>query len=132
MNKVITGLEHLLQNPQPYLRGNRIGLVINHTSIDSQGRLSTEQFQSAPEIELTKLFAPEHGLYGVDQDMMMPFARIDTLFGRLDGHAVGHQADFDGITDAGTVGRLTDGDRHGPGQGRPGTQQQHENHNNQF
>ena len=70
MNKVITGLEHLLQNPQPYLRGNRIGLVINHTSIDSRGRLSTEQFQSAPKIELTKLFAPEHGLYGVDQDMI--------------------------------------------------------------
>jgi uncharacterized protein YbbC (DUF1343 family) len=70
VNKVITGLENLLQNPQSYLRGSRIGLVINHTSIDSQGRLSTQHFQSAPKIELKKLFAPEHGLYGIDQDMI--------------------------------------------------------------
>ncbi len=81
MSKVITGLEVLLQNPQTYLRGNSVGLVINHTSIDSQGRLSTEHFQSAPDINLKKLFAPEHGLYGVDQDMIHVRDSRDSISG---------------------------------------------------
>lgn len=69
MSHVKTGLDRLLADPFRYLKGRRVGLVANHTSVAADGRYSFLHFQEHPEIELVKLFAPEHGLYGVAQDM---------------------------------------------------------------
>ncbi|MCH7651173.1 MAG: DUF1343 domain-containing protein [Nitrospinae bacterium] len=69
MNKVTTGLDRLLAEPNNYLKGKRIGLVVNHTSVAGDGVPSFIHFHRHPDFELVKLFAPEHGLYGVDQDM---------------------------------------------------------------
>lgn len=69
MSHVKTGLDRLLAEPFHYLKGRRVGLVANHTSVAADGRYSFLHFQEHPEIELVKLFAPEHGLYGVAQDM---------------------------------------------------------------
>jgi uncharacterized protein YbbC (DUF1343 family) len=70
MKKVTTGLERLLAEPKKYLKGNRIGLVVNHTSVADDGLPSFIHFHRHKDFELAKLFAPEHGLYGVDQDMV--------------------------------------------------------------
>jgi uncharacterized protein YbbC (DUF1343 family) len=70
MKKVTTGLERLLSEPQKYIKGNRIGLVVNHTSVTEDGLPSFVHFHRHKDFQLVKLFAPEHGLYGVDQDMV--------------------------------------------------------------
>jgi uncharacterized protein YbbC (DUF1343 family) len=47
------------------LKGKRVGLITNHTGIDSQLRSTIELFlERAPDIKLSALFAPEHGLTG--------------------------------------------------------------------
>lgn len=47
------------------LKGKRVGLVTNHTGIDSGWRSTMERFIThVPKIQLCALFAPEHGIYG--------------------------------------------------------------------
>ncbi len=70
MKKVTPGLERLLAEPGKYLKGNHIGLVVNHTSVAEDGVPSFIHFHRHKDFNLVKLFAPEHGLYGVDQDMV--------------------------------------------------------------
>jgi uncharacterized protein YbbC (DUF1343 family) len=44
----------------------RIGLLTNQTGLDAQGRRTIDILRnSIPEITLTKLFSPEHGIFGV-------------------------------------------------------------------
>ena len=47
----------------------RIGLLSNQTGLDSRGRRTIDILtHSLPEVSLTKLFSPEHGLYGQHDD----------------------------------------------------------------
>jgi uncharacterized protein YbbC (DUF1343 family) len=47
------------------LKGKRVGLVTNHTGVNSSMRSTIDLFlDHAPEITLAALFAPEHGLNG--------------------------------------------------------------------
>jgi uncharacterized protein YbbC (DUF1343 family) len=47
------------------LKGKRVGLITNHTGVDSNMRSTIDLFlDSAPAIKLAALFAPEHGLTG--------------------------------------------------------------------
>lgn len=69
MKRVTPGLERLLADPEKYLHGSTLGLVVNQTSLTSDGRSSIAQFNTHNLFKLSALFAPEHGLYGVDQDM---------------------------------------------------------------
>jgi len=76
-----TGLDILLAHPKRYLKGTRIGLVCNHTSLAADGRHSWVHAHRHSEIELTALFAPEHGLYGVAQDMETVNQATETVTG---------------------------------------------------
>lgn len=69
MSKISTGLDNLLSKTDSLLKGKRIGLVVNHTSLASDHRHSIDHFHNNKHCDLIKIFAPEHGLYGVDQDM---------------------------------------------------------------
>ncbi|MCH8157637.1 MAG: DUF1343 domain-containing protein [Nitrospinae bacterium] len=69
MKRVTLGLDRLLAEPEQYLRGRTFGLLVNQTSQTGDGRPAIPQFRNHNRFELTTLFAPEHGLYGVDQDM---------------------------------------------------------------
>jgi SSS family transporter len=43
----------------------RVGLLTNQTGVDGQGRRTIDVLQhSIPEVELVKLFSPEHGIFG--------------------------------------------------------------------
>jgi uncharacterized protein YbbC (DUF1343 family) len=46
------------------LRGKHIGLITNHTGLDSQGRSTVDLLSHAPGVHLVALFSPEHGLAG--------------------------------------------------------------------
>ncbi|HXK62682.1 MAG TPA: DUF1343 domain-containing protein [Acidobacteriota bacterium] len=50
-----------------WIKGKRIGLITNPTGVDSKMRLTADLLDSHPEVSLTALFAPEHGLYGAAQ-----------------------------------------------------------------
>ena len=62
--EVQTGLDRLEQEAWRPLRGQRVGLITNHTGIDAQGRTNVERLRRAPEVNLVALFSPEHGLAG--------------------------------------------------------------------
>lgn len=61
---VETGLDVLVNTEFGSLRGRRVGLVCNHSSINSQGVHIISLFREQKEFELVSLFAPEHGLWG--------------------------------------------------------------------
>jgi uncharacterized protein YbbC (DUF1343 family) len=62
--RVQTGLETLEAEKFASLRGKRIGLISNHTGLDSQGRSTVELLALAPGVQLVALFSPEHGIAG--------------------------------------------------------------------
>ena len=62
--KVQTGLEVLSAGKFSPLAGLRVGLITNHSGIDSGGRRAIDLFHRAPGLKLTKIFTPEHGLSG--------------------------------------------------------------------
>lgn len=89
MKKILTGLDNLLANPEKYIKGKAVGLVVNHTSLAGDRQHSIFHFHTHVRYELKKMFAPEHGLYGVDQDMVgvsdskdpVSTLRISSLYG---------------------------------------------------
>ncbi len=46
------------------LRGKRVGLVTNHTGVDSAGAATIDLLHQAKDVRLLALFSPEHGIRG--------------------------------------------------------------------
>jgi uncharacterized protein YbbC (DUF1343 family) len=65
---VRTGLDVLLRDRLSLLRGRRIGLVAHQASVDSRLEHAAVLLHDARGARLTRLFAPEHGLWGAAQD----------------------------------------------------------------
>ena len=65
---VQTGLSRLAEQGLPGLKGRRVGLICNPTSVDAELRHAVELLQ--PTLNLTALFGPEHGVRGDAQDMI--------------------------------------------------------------
>lgn len=61
---VFTGIDVLKHHAYAPLHGRRIGLITNHTGLDSEGRATADLLHQAQETELTALFGPEHGIRG--------------------------------------------------------------------
>ena len=67
-SSVRTGLEVLATSGFRELHGKRVGAVVNHTSRDDRGRHLADLLAAVPQVQLVRLFAPEHGVRGdVDQ-----------------------------------------------------------------
>jgi uncharacterized protein YbbC (DUF1343 family) len=62
--RVKTGLDMLVETGFRPLRGCRVGVICNHTSINSRGVHILSLFREQKEFDLVSLFAPEHGLWG--------------------------------------------------------------------
>ena len=62
--RVQTGLDVLAAQKFAPLRGKHVGLITNHTGVDSQGRSTAEILSHVPSVQLVALFSPEHGLAG--------------------------------------------------------------------
>src|SRR6202040_1271124 len=58
------GLDVLAEEKFAPLRNKRVGLITNHTGLDSQGRSTADLLFHAPGVQLVALFSPEHGLAG--------------------------------------------------------------------
>jgi uncharacterized protein YbbC (DUF1343 family) len=69
--KIQLGVERLLDEKVDLLRGARVGLVCNQASVDHQFRHVADLFHEHPDINLTALFGPQHGIRGDVQDNMI-------------------------------------------------------------
>src|SRR6185369_6723275 len=65
------GLERLLSDKVDLLRGARVGLVCNQASVDHRFYHAADLLHEHPEINLTVLFGPQHGIRGDVQDNMI-------------------------------------------------------------
>jgi uncharacterized protein YbbC (DUF1343 family)/CubicO group peptidase (beta-lactamase class C family) len=63
--KVQTGIDVLAAEQFAPLAGLRVGLITNHTGLDSAGRRTLDLLYNAPGLKLAAIFSPEHGLDGV-------------------------------------------------------------------
>src|SRR6476469_9721638 len=69
--KIKLGVERLLDENIGQLRGARVGLVCNQASVDHSFRHVADLFHQHPDINLTALFGPQHGIRGDVQDNMI-------------------------------------------------------------
>lgn len=60
---VKTGVDVLVEEEFATLRGLKVGLITNHTGLDRRGRRTVDLLSEA-QVELVRLFSPEHGLAG--------------------------------------------------------------------
>jgi uncharacterized protein YbbC (DUF1343 family)/CubicO group peptidase (beta-lactamase class C family) len=63
-DRVLTGLDVLVDQRFSMLTGHSVGLVTNQTGIDSRGRRTIDLIASAPGVKLQAIFSPEHGITG--------------------------------------------------------------------
>ena len=75
----LPGINQLLAQPKEYLKGKTVGLIVNQTSLAKDNQHSIAHFKSHPYFILNALFAPEHGLYGIAQDMIEIENEIDPI-----------------------------------------------------
>ena len=61
---VSTGLEVLKAEDFARLKGLKLGVVTNHTGVDSQGNSIIDLLLGREDLRLVAIFAPEHGLSG--------------------------------------------------------------------
>lgn len=78
---VVTGLERLVKGDTAAVRGKRLGLIANATSIDSRFRFGPVALQDLPGVDLHVLFGPEHGLRGHAQDEIEVGDNVDEATG---------------------------------------------------
>ena len=72
--QVLTGLDVLAEQNFAPLRGKRVGLITNQTGVDRHGKRNIDLMVAAG-INVTALFSPEHGLYGVEDRPDIPNSR---------------------------------------------------------
>ncbi len=58
-----TGLDRVMWDDFAPLRGKRIALLANHAATDQTGRSILDVIALCPDIALTRLYSPEHGLW---------------------------------------------------------------------
>ncbi|MGC8640328.1 MAG: exo-beta-N-acetylmuramidase NamZ domain-containing protein [Isosphaeraceae bacterium] len=98
--RVLCGIDVLVQEGFSRLRGQRVGLVTNHTGRTRDGRTTIDVFFQAPGVKLVRLFSPEHGIRGA-VDAAVPDSKdartglpIVSLYGRKRKPAA---ADLEGL-----------------------------------
>jgi uncharacterized protein YbbC (DUF1343 family) len=65
------GLEKVLDDPKRYFGDARVGLICNQATVDHRFRHAADLFFEHPDINLTTLFGPQHGIRGDVQDNMI-------------------------------------------------------------
>ena len=63
--RTLCGIDVLVQNGFSALKGKRVGLITNQTGLTRDGKRNIDAMVAAG-VQLTALFAPEHGFFGVE------------------------------------------------------------------
>ena len=78
------GADRLFEEPyHTWIKGKRVGLITNQTGVDSSLRPVAELLAEDPEVQLTALFGPEHGISGESQagSKIVDGPKIFSLYG---------------------------------------------------
>lgn len=97
------GLDVLLADQLHLVRGRRVGLIANPTSVDGALRSTVERLRADPDVKLTALYAPEHGVrgeaqagefvaYQFDEHLQLP---VFSLYGQAEKLSAGFLANID-------------------------------------
>lgn len=62
--EVATGLDVIKESSFAPLWGKRVGVIVNATSVDTDGRTLVELLRATPGVTLAAIFSPEHGFTG--------------------------------------------------------------------
>jgi uncharacterized protein YbbC (DUF1343 family) len=62
---VLSGIDVMRASGFAVLKGKRVGLVTNHTGRARDGATTIDLLHTAPDVKLTALFSPEHGIRGI-------------------------------------------------------------------
>ncbi len=65
-----TGLARVVSDGSSLLDGRRVGLLVNPTAVDPQLHHAIDLLTARPNVKVTALFGPEHGVRGDAQDMI--------------------------------------------------------------
>ncbi|HSB05062.1 MAG TPA: exo-beta-N-acetylmuramidase NamZ domain-containing protein [Thermodesulfobacteriota bacterium] len=66
------GIDVLVSEKFAPLAGLRVGLITNHSGLDSAGRRTIDLLSKAPRLKLAAIFSPEHGLSGKEEGKISP------------------------------------------------------------
>ena len=58
------GIDLLVEQRAAALRGQRVGLITNHTGLDTFGMATADLLRASSDVDLVALFGPEHGIRG--------------------------------------------------------------------
>jgi len=65
LRPVMTGVDVLAADQFRLLKGQKVGLITNHTGINRVGQSTVRVLHRSPDVQLVSLFSPEHGFRGV-------------------------------------------------------------------
>lgn len=80
-SKTIPGIEVLLKDQKELIKGKRVGLITNPTGVDSKLQSSVDLLNNDPDVKLTALYGPEHGVRGDAQAGEQVDSYIDEVTG---------------------------------------------------
>lgn len=66
-NRIKLGVDVFLDERVDLVKGQRVGLITNQTSVSASSESTAELFKKHPGIDLVSLFGPEHGVRGESQ-----------------------------------------------------------------
>ena len=76
---VMTGLDCVNSYSQVF-QDKRVGIITNHTAYNSTGRYIVDVIRDMPDVKVTALFGPEHGLWGKEQDAIKIDNQTDPVY----------------------------------------------------
>jgi len=83
INQTYTGLDILEQMDFKPIKGKTIAYFGNHTAINRNGKHLLDLLKDVPDIEIAALFAPEYGLWGIDDKRAKQIGKndVDPIYG---------------------------------------------------
>lgn len=77
----LTGLDILERGDFELLKGKRVGLITNHTSVDAGGRNAVDAMYESKKVNLAAIFSPEHGFRGSEDGGILISNSTDPVTG---------------------------------------------------
>lgn len=79
--KVLLGIDVLEKENYSILEGKNVGLIANHTSVNSKLISTYDLFKNAKNFKLVAIFSPEHGFRGISKSGELIDDYTDTITG---------------------------------------------------
>ena len=77
----LTGLDILERDGFELLKGKRVAVITNHSSVDADGRNAVDAMYESKKVNLTAIFSPEHGFRGSEEDGVLINNSTDPVTG---------------------------------------------------